>query len=236
MTDRVDATVQRVQPAVGDAVQRDPAGEDVYLYDRRVRRSTILTVRSRGGRRPRERTPQLLRRASVADDAKVVAFSTTAPLARGDSDRLEDVVLRRTAPPATRIVSGPSGVVHDSRVSVPVPGPLANFTVSVSRRRGTEPPSDVGTGRFSSVVRSRRLGHPVLAVVRGTAVNQDGASNGIMSPNGLAQEDLIKQVFARYQIDAASIGYMEAHGSGTELASSPSGQAAPMTPPSTHGV
>ncbi|MEK8104507.1 hypothetical protein NKG94_03720 [Micromonospora sp. M12] len=32
---------------------------------------------------------------------------------------------------------------------------------------------------------ARRLGHPVLAVVRGTAVNSDGASNGLSAPAAL---------------------------------------------------
>ncbi|WP_461030617.1 acyl carrier protein, partial [Streptomyces sparsus] len=34
---------------------------------------------------------------------------------------------------------------------------------------------------------ARRLGHPVLAVIRGSAINQDGASNGLTAPNGPSQ-------------------------------------------------
>jgi acyl transferase domain-containing protein len=38
---------------------------------------------------------------------------------------------------------------------------------------------------------ARRLGHDVLALVRGTAINQDGASKGLTAPNGPAQERVI---------------------------------------------
>ncbi|MFB9278527.1 amino acid adenylation domain-containing protein [Cohnella cellulosilytica] len=64
---------------------------------------------------------------------------------------------------------------------------------------------------------AERDGDRIHAVIRGSGVNQDGMSSGLTAPYGPAQEKLLARVWARSGIDSCDIGYIEAHGTGTEL-------------------
>ncbi|HEX2195901.1 MAG TPA: amino acid adenylation domain-containing protein, partial [Actinomycetota bacterium] len=65
---------------------------------------------------------------------------------------------------------------------------------------------------------AREDGDHVHAVIKGTAVNQNGyRSNGLSAPSPSAQAEVIREAWERAGVDAATIGYVEAHGSGTRL-------------------
>ncbi len=78
-------------------------------------------------------------------------------------------------------------------------------------------------GEGAGVVVLKRLtdavrdGDRVLAVVRGSAVNQDGRSNGLTAPNALAQRDVITRALRGADVAAASVNFVETHGTGTAL-------------------
>lgn len=59
-------------------------------------------------------------------------------------------------------------------------------------------------------------GDTVRAVIRGTGSNQDGRTAGIALPNRVAQENLIRSVYARTGLDPLQTDFVEAHGTGTQ--------------------
>ncbi|HSX83972.1 MAG TPA: type I polyketide synthase, partial [Cellvibrio sp.] len=57
----------------------------------------------------------------------------------------------------------------------------------------------------------------IYAVIRNTGVNQDGhTQNGISFPSAEAQQRLIEKVYREAAINPLDVGYIEAHGTGTQ--------------------
>ncbi|OMG71006.1 polyketide synthase, partial [Burkholderia ubonensis] len=64
---------------------------------------------------------------------------------------------------------------------------------------------------------AERDGDHIYGLIRGTAENHGGKANSLTAPNPHAQAALIKTAIRRAGVDPATIGYIEAHGTGTPL-------------------
>ncbi len=63
-------------------------------------------------------------------------------------------------------------------------------------------------------------GDRIWGVIRGSAVNQNGAGFSITSPNGAAQQAVMREALKRSGLAASDVDYLEAHGTGTPLGDS----------------
>ncbi|QHC20443.1 beta-ketoacyl synthase N-terminal-like domain-containing protein [Streptomyces sp. GS7] len=64
---------------------------------------------------------------------------------------------------------------------------------------------------------ARADGDQVYAVIKSAAVNHGGQAQSLTAPNADAQAALLKQAYEAAGIDPATVGYLEAHGTGTVL-------------------
>ncbi len=65
--------------------------------------------------------------------------------------------------------------------------------------------------------RARADGDRILAVVKSVATNHGGDAQSLTAPNPEAQSALVRQAYEQAGVDPATVGYLEAHGTGTVL-------------------
>ncbi|WP_394833366.1 amino acid adenylation domain-containing protein [Pendulispora rubella] len=83
---------------------------------------------------------------------------------------------------------------------------------------GTVPGSGVGVVVLKRLARAQADGDRVLAVIKGGAINNDGHRKvGFMAPGIDGQADVIAAAHRRSGVEAGSISYIEAHGTGTAI-------------------
>ncbi|MGZ8219000.1 SDR family NAD(P)-dependent oxidoreductase, partial [Methylomagnum sp.] len=82
---------------------------------------------------------------------------------------------------------------------------------------GYVPGEGVGAVLLKPLSAALRDGDSVYAVIKATRLNHGGKTGGFTVPNPVAQGRLIREAMDRARIDPASLGYLEAHGTGTAL-------------------
>lgn len=113
------------------------------------------------------------------------------------------------------VMSTPAFVLEFSRMSGLAPDGRSKAFAAAADGMGVG--EGVGVIVLERLSDAQRLGHNILAVIRGSAINQDGASNGLTAPSKQAQQKLIHRALSDARLTAADVDVVEAHGTGTAL-------------------
>ncbi|MFF7446750.1 MULTISPECIES: SDR family NAD(P)-dependent oxidoreductase [unclassified Streptomyces] len=85
------------------------------------------------------------------------------------------------------------------------------------RADGYAPAEAVAAVLLKPLADALRDGDPVHAVIKGSAVNHGGRAGSVTAPNPARQTDLLRAAWADAGISPDTLGYLEAHGTGTRL-------------------
>ncbi|MCO1604751.1 beta-ketoacyl synthase N-terminal-like domain-containing protein, partial [Desulfosporosinus nitroreducens] len=82
---------------------------------------------------------------------------------------------------------------------------------------GFVPGEGVGAVLLKPLSRAIADHNHIYAIIRSTSINHGGKTNGYTIPNPIAQSELIRTALDKAGVNARTISYIEAHGTGTEL-------------------
>lgn len=122
---------------------------------------------------------------------------------------------------AAAIVGGVNLDVHQCKQEITVAGGLLSedgYCRAFGRgASGYVPGEGVGALLLKPLAKAREDRDNIYAIVKGSAISHGGRNSGYAVPNSRAQCEVITTAMRRAGVDARSIGYIEAHGTGTEL-------------------
>ncbi len=82
---------------------------------------------------------------------------------------------------------------------------------------GTVMGEGIGAVLLKPLSEAQKDGDYIYAVIKSATINSGGKTNGFTVPNPVAQAELISDALKQANIDARTISYLEAHGTGTPL-------------------
>ncbi|MEK4042699.1 SDR family NAD(P)-dependent oxidoreductase [Paenibacillus sp. FSL H8-0048] len=122
---------------------------------------------------------------------------------------------------AMALVGGVNLSVHPDKYLLLSQG---NFASSDGRCRsfgeggdGYVPAEAAGAILIKPLRQAERDHDRIYAVIKGSAINHGGEASGFTVPNQRAQEEAVSEAIRRSGVDAGTINYIEAHGTGTPL-------------------
>lgn len=86
-----------------------------------------------------------------------------------------------------------------------------------NKANGFVPGEGVGVLLLKKLSDAQKNGDHIYGVIRASGTNQDGTTNGITAPSAVSQQQLIEDIYKKYDISPSSIQMIEAHGTGTKL-------------------
>jgi polyketide synthase PksN len=119
------------------------------------------------------------------------------------------------------IVGGVNLDVHQSKININSEGgALSKDGVCRAFGKGANgyvAGEGVGAVFLKPLAEAVASGDNIYGVIKGTAINHGGKTSGFMVPSPRAQAHVISAALENAKVDARRVGYIETHGTGTEL-------------------